>query len=262
MKKLGLALGAGGSRGIAHIGFLKALEDNGIKPDYIAGTSMGSVIGSFYAMGISPSYMIKVALSLRKRDLLDLSPVAIKNGTLLKSKKMAALLRRYLHDTLIEDLRIPFACVGLDIISGEKVIFDQGEVAVAVQASSSIPMVFAPVSYENMLVADGAPLCRVPVEEVRNLGADVVVAVDVLGPIREMEEIKSILGYTLRIIDIYDSTVNDYALKQNPPDMLCVPELDDMSQYKIDSAQMQRAYEMGYESALNIIDDLKRKLNS
>ena len=106
MKKLGLALGAGGSRGIAHIGFLKALEDNGIKPDYISGTSMGSVVGSFYAMGISPSYMIKVALSLRARDLLDLSPIAIKNGTLLKSKKMSALLHRYLHDTLIEDLKI------------------------------------------------------------------------------------------------------------------------------------------------------------
>ncbi len=260
MKKLGLALGAGGSRGIAHIGFLKALEDNGIKPDYITGSSMGSVVGSFYAMGISPSYMIKVALSLHARDLLDLSPIAIKNGTLLKSKKMSALLRRYLHDTLIEDLKIPFACVGLDIISGKKVVFDQGEVATAVQASSSIPMVFAPVAYENMLVADGAPLCRVPVEEARNLGADVVVGVDVLGPVREMEELKSIFGYMLRILDIYDCKVSEYALKDNPPDILCTPELGDMSQYKIIPAQMQNAYERGYESALSIIDELKRKL--
>ncbi|MBR4419993.1 MAG: patatin-like phospholipase family protein [Clostridia bacterium] len=262
MKKLGLALGAGGARGIAHIGFLKALEDNGIKPDFIAGTSMGSVIGSFYALGFSPSYMIKTALALKPRELLDVSPVAIKNGTLLKSKKMSALLRRYLHEIQIEDLKIPFACVGLDIISGEKVVFTQGDVANAVQASSSIPMVFAPIAYENMLVADGGPVCRVPIQEVKDLGADVVVGVDVLGPVREMDELKSIFGYILRIIDVYDSKVNELNLEKNPPDILCTPDLGNMSQYKIDSEQMQLAYKKGYESAINIIDELKRKLNS
>ena len=92
MKTLGLALGAGGSRGVAHVGFLKALEENGIKPDFIAGTSIGSVVGAFYAIGYSPDYMLKVALGLKSRDILDLSPLAIKNGTLLKSKKMAAIL--------------------------------------------------------------------------------------------------------------------------------------------------------------------------
>ena len=260
MKKLGLALGAGGARGIAHIGFLKGLEDNGIKPDFIAGTSMGSVVGSLYSLGISPSYMIKTALALRPRDLLDLSPMAIKNGTLLKSKKMSALLRRYLHEIQIEDLKIPFACVGLDIISGEKVVFTQGDVATAVQASSSIPMVFAPIAYENMLVADGAPVCRVPVQEVKNLGADVVVGVDVLGPVREMDELKSILGYIIRIIDIYDSKVSELALEKNPPDILCTPDLGNMSQYKIDSDKMKFAYDKGYEAALNIVDDLKKKL--
>jgi NTE family protein len=260
MKKLGLALGAGGARGIAHIGFIKALEDNGIKPDYIAGTSMGSVVGGFYALGFSPSYMIKTALALKPKDLLDLSPMAIKNGTLLESKKMSSMLRKYFHEIQIEDLKIPFACVGLDIISGEKVVFTQGEVATAVQASSSIPMIFAPVAYENMLVADGAPVCRVPVQEVKNLGADVVVGVDVLGPVREMDEIKSILGYILRVIDIYDSKVSELTLEKNPPDILCTPDLGNMSQYKIDSKQMQIAYEKGYECALNIVDDLKKKL--
>ena len=195
MKTLGLALGAGGSRGVAHVGFLKALEENGIKPDFIAGTSIGSVVGAFYAIGYSPDYMLKVALGLKSRDILDLSPLAIKNGTLLKSKKMAAILRRFLKDEQIEYLDIPFACVGLDIISGKKVVFDQGDLALAVQASSSIPMVFAPVEYENMLVADGCPVARVPVEEVRKMGADVVVAVDVLGGVHEMEELKSIFGY-------------------------------------------------------------------
>ena len=260
MKTLGLALGAGGSRGIAHIGFLKALEDNGIKPDYIAGSSMGSVVGAFYAYGYSLDYMLNLAMALKARDLLDLSPMAIKNGTLLKSKKMATILKRYLGNTKIEHLNIPFACVGLDIVSGKKVVFDQGEVALAVQASSSIPMVFAPVEYENMLIADGCPVDRVPVEEVRKMGADVIVAVDVLGDVREMDELKSIIHYLLRIVDIYDAQVNNAKLQEQKPDILCVPDLGNMSQYRIRSKEMQFAYTRGYESAMNIMEDIKRAL--
>ena len=95
---------------------------------------------------------------------------------------------------------------------------------------------------------------------IKNLGADVVVGVDVLGPVREMDEIKSILSYILRVIDIYDSKVSELTLEKNPPDILCTPDLGNMSQYKIDSKQMQIAYEKGYECALNIVDDLKKKL--
>lgn len=260
MKKLGLALGAGGARGVAHIGFLKALEDNGIKPSYISGSSMGSIIGACYAMGITPAYMIKIVTSLRSRDILDLSPTALKNGTLLKSKKMADILTRYLGDTEFEDLHLPFSCVGTDIISGNKVVFSQGRVATAIQASSSIPLVFAPVAYDNMLVADGGLVTRVPVEEVKNMGADVVVAVDVLGPLREIDEIKSIFNYFFRLIDVFDSQVNKLNLEKHPVDFYCAPSMGDMSQYKIDSAKMQFAYDKGYESAMNIMDRLKQKL--
>lgn len=262
MKKLGLALGAGGARGVAHIGFLQALEDNHIKPDFIAGSSMGSIIGACYSMGLSPKYMLKIVSALRSRDILDLSPSALKNGTLLKSKKMSALLTRYLGETEFDDLKIPFSCVGTDIISGEKVVFSQGRVATAIQASSSIPMVFAPVEYDNMLIADGCLVTRVPVEEVRKMGADVVVGVDVLGPIREMEEIKSIFNYFFRLIDVYDHQVNKYNLEKHPCDFYCAPQMGDMSQYKIDSSKMQFAYDKGYESALSIIDRLKQKLDN
>ncbi len=262
MKKLGLALGAGGARGVAHIGFLKALEDNGIKPSFISGSSMGSVVGACYAMGITPEYMIKIVSALRARDILDLSPTALKNGTLLKSKKMAALLSRYLGDTEFEDLHLPFCCVGTDIISGGKVVFKQGRVATAIQASSSIPLVFAPVAYENMLIADGSLVTRVPVEEVKNMGADVVVAVDVLGPISEMDEIKSIFSYFFRLIDVYDSQVNKMNLEKHPADFYCAPAMGDMSQYKIDGDKMRFAYEKGYESAMKIMDRLKQKLNN
>ena len=112
----------------------------------------------------------------------------------------------------------------------------------------------------NMLIADGGVVDRVPVDVVREMGAEVVVGVDVLGPVREIDELKSIFGYMLRVFDIYDSEVSALNLKNNPPDILCTPDLGNMSQYKINPAQMEHAYNMGYESGLNIIDELKRKL--
>ena len=175
---------------------------------------------------------------------------------------MAGRLTRYFGAAEFDDLNIPFTCVGADIISGNKVVFSQGRVATAIQASSSIPLVFAPVAYENMLVADGSLVSRVPVEEVKKMGADVVVAVDVLGPIREMDEIKSIFGYFFRLIDVYDNQVNKLNLEKHPADFYCAPDMGDMSQYKIDSDKMQFAYQKGYESALKIINRLKQKLNS
>lgn len=260
MKKLGLALGSGGARGVAHIGFLKALDDNGIKPYCISGSSMGSVVGACYAHGLTPEYMLNIALALKMRDIFDLSPSAIHSGTLLKSKKLSAILNKFLNYVTFDDLNMPFSCVGTDLISGKKVIFSQGDVATAVQASSSIPLVFAPVEYDNFLVADGGVLCRLPIEETRNLGADVVVAVDVLGPLSDMDEIKSIMKYLFRIIDIADCNTTRLNGERFPADIYVTPDLGDMSQYKIDREKIKMSYEEGYKSALSIMEELKFRL--
>ena len=111
MKKLGLALGSGGARGVAHIGFLQALDDNGIKPQFISGCSMGSVVGSCYALGMRPKDMMDAVRNLKARDLLDLNIAAIRQGTLLKSKKLLAVLKRFLGHTTFEELKIPFEIV-------------------------------------------------------------------------------------------------------------------------------------------------------
>lgn len=251
MKKLGIALGGGGSRGIAHIGFLQALDDLGIKPQAISGCSIGSVVGSCYCMGMSPKDMYDAAMALRPRELLDPGVTALKNGTLLKSKKMIAVLRRFLGNTSFDQLKIPFACVGTDIGSGKKVVFSQGDVATAVQASSSIPFIFQAVEYQGKMVADGGVVCRVPTKEVRALGADVVVSVDILGPLNQTTEIKSIFGYMLRVIDIYDNKVNDVNIKKDKSDLYLTPDIGDMSQYKIERKKMQLAYEKGYECAVS-----------
>lgn len=257
MKKLGLALGSGGARGVAHIGFLQALEDNGIKPQFISGCSMGSVVGSCYAIGMRPKDMMDIVSNLRVRDLLDPDINAFRKGTLLKSKKLLAVLRRFLGHITFDSLRIPFACVGADLITGKKVLFNSGEVAPAVQASSSIPLVFQPVEKDGMVICDGGVVCRVPVREVKDLGAEVVVAVDVLGPLRDDADVRGMLRYFLRLVDVYDNAISEKNRIEDPADIFVAPDLGSISQYKIDRNNFEACYKKGYECALSVMDDIK-----
>lgn len=256
MKKLGLALGSGGARGVAHIGFLQALEESGIKPSFIAGSSMGSVVGACYAMGMRPKEMLNEVLNLKMKDIVDFSPAALKAGSLLKSKKLNATLSKYMGGVTFEDLRIPFKCVGTDVISGNEVIFSQGDLTTAVQASSSIPLFFQPVDYDDMLVCDGGVVCRVPVQTVRNMGAEAVIGVDVLGSLREIEEINGFIGYLMRLIDIYDCRITKSYNAEHPADLFLAPELEDMSQYSINIEKMKFAYVQGYKIAKQHMDEI------
>lgn len=258
MKKLGLALGSGGARGVAHVGFLQALEDNGIKPACISGCSMGAVVGAAYSSGMTPRTMLKTATLLKKKDLLDISAFPITSGAILRSEKVKRIFDKLYRGANIEELSMPFSCIGADVVSGKKVVFDQGPVSLAVRASSAIPLVFKPVEYENMLVADGGILCRLPVSEVKALGADVVIAVDVLGPLREMGDVKNIFSYFLRLIDIYDNRITSLLTERSDADLILTPDLGDVSQYKIENVQF--CYDRGYDCAMQKIDEIKALL--
>jgi len=260
MKKLGLALGSGGARGVAHIGFLQALDDNNIRPDYISGCSMGSVVGGCYAHGMKPQDMLYAVLKLRVRDLIDLDLGAMRKGTLMKSKKLLSVLRRFLGHTKFNELDIPFSCVGADLLTGEKVLFDNGEVAPAVQASSSIPLVFQPIEKDGRLICDGGVVCRVPVQEVRDLGAEVVVSVDVLGKLRGKVEMRGIIRYLMRLVDIYDNEITERNKLVCPSDMYVIPDLGDISQYKIDKSNFEVCYKKGYECGLQSVDGIRKLL--
>ena len=256
MKKLGLALGSGGARGVAHVGFLQALEESGITPSFIAGSSMGSVVGACYAMGMRPKEMLNEILKLKAKDVVDFSPTTLKAGSLLSSKRMHATLAKYMGGMQFEDLRIPFRCVGVDVISGKEVIFSQGDLTTAVQASSSIPLFFQPVDYDDMLVCDGGVLCRVPIRTVKQMGAQVVIGFDVLGPLREIEEINGVMGYFLRLIDIYDCRITQTHRKENPADLFLAPDLGDMSPYVINTEKLKFAYIQGYKTAKAHMDEI------
>ncbi len=259
-KTLGLALGSGGSRGVAHAGFLQALDEEGIKPDYIAGCSMGAVIGGCYASGMTVEEIHKIVLKLKKRDIIDINP-SISQMSLLRGKKVRDLLVEHVKVKNIEDFPIPFKCVATELYSGGLHVFSSGEAALAIQASSSIPAVFRPVKHDNKLFVDGGCLCRVPVKTVKEMGADVVVAVDVLKNCSEhITKLGNILDMVLRVFDVMDNnnTVNLRERDGHLCDLWLEPEMKGMSQYVI--KDLDKAYEEGYVLGKENIQKIKELL--
>jgi len=254
-KKLGFALGAGGSRGVAHVGFLKAMEEEGIRPDFITGCSMGSVIGATYASGMSIEEMEKAVFKLR---LLDLIAPTGKRGGLFETRKIRKLLERYIGNPDFSDLKIPFRCIAVDMISQEVVEFAQGKVLDGVVASSSIPAIFKPTEREGMRLVDGGILERVPYRYAKNMGAEVVVAVDVLGWRTGQEKMPSTLGVLLEMIDIMDNerTRRQKERDTDKYDLWLEPELGDMSPYSF--KQFTFARDKGYEIGKRYAQEIKK----
>ncbi len=247
-KTLGLALGSGGSRGVAHVGFLKALEEEGIKPDFISGCSMGAVVGCCYASGMSVDDMKEALLNLKSRDIIDVSPAIISKMAILRSKKIEDLLVSYLGDKNLEDLQIPFTCVATELYSGKLHVFKKGKAAIAVQASSTVPAVFRPVETDGKMFVDGGCLCRVPVHVVKKMGADVVVAVDVLKNAAEpVDKVHNIVSMVLRVFDIMDThqTEQRRKIENGNCNLLIEPYIKEMSQYAV--KDLEKAYNAGYE---------------
>ncbi|HEV7699898.1 MAG TPA: patatin-like phospholipase family protein [Pyrinomonadaceae bacterium] len=177
--KVGLALSGGGARGFAHIGVLKALVENGIPIDMIAGTSAGSIVGAAYASGMSVDELYAMA---RRVGWLNMTRPSLSPLGALSNAPMGRFLARELGVARIEDLRMPFAAVGYDLTRCAEVVFkDAGDLIFAVRTSCAVPGVFAPlIGADGHLLVDGGVTTPLPVSVVRDMGADVVIAVDVL----------------------------------------------------------------------------------
>lgn len=202
--KIALVLGAGGARGFCHIGVIRALLENGIYPDIVTGSSMGSIIGASYCYGMPIDKIEEMAIKVRNRHFSDLNLAFFTNIGLLQSKKMSAILKRLFGDTRIEDLKIPYAAASVDFMSGELVIMDKGLLWEAARASSAIPLIFMPYEKDGMVLYDGGLLCRMPIQTAKDMGADVVIAVDALGPIRRNERPDNLIKVMLRAYHILD----------------------------------------------------------
>lgn len=260
-RRLGFAFGAGGSRGIAHIGFLQAMEEAGIRPDLISGCSMGAVVGACYAAGITPSEMKKAALGLKLIDLAALNPAPFHRNGLMKTTKVRRKIAGLIGEKDFSELEIPFVCVATDLVGGREVVLNSGNVVDAVVASGSIPGVFTPASIgEYRMLVDGGILERVPTKELKEMGADVIVAVDVLGDLPRVKEVKGRLVDTvLRIIDIMDTRMTERKhLARKYVDLWLEPDLGGMDQYAV--KDLAFAYEEGYKLGKTSVEKVKSLL--
>lgn len=174
--KIALVLGAGASKGFAHIGVLKILETNKIPIHLIVGTSVGSVVGSLYAYGFNAFDLQRLSFSIEQKDIVDLT---IPDNGFIKGEKLEEFVNKTLKNTPIEKLKIPFYAIATEIQNGQETVFARGNTGQAVRASSSIPGVFRPVKIGDKVYVDGGVVSPVAVEAAKRLGADVVIAVDI-----------------------------------------------------------------------------------
>lgn len=179
-KKVGLALGGGAAKGLAHIGVLEVLQREGIPIDMIAGSSIGALVGAAYAQGKDVSEIKRVAIDLGSRRVSFLLEPAISKTGLIRGRRIENALRSIIGDAKFEDLGIPFACVAADISNGDEVIIKQGLVWPAVRASSSLPVLFSVANWEGRHLLDGSLANPVPVSVVKDMGADFIIAVNVV----------------------------------------------------------------------------------
>lgn len=176
MKKIGLALGGGAAHGVAHIGVLQVLEEHGIPIDYISGCSAGAIVGGLYATG-SDMYMAgKLATTIEMSSFID---ITIPRTGFIKGDKAEKLVDMLTKGKNAEECVIPFSAIACDILSGECVTLSNGRVSKICHASFAMPGIFEPVNIDGMQLIDGGAMTRIPSEQVRKMGADYVIAVDV-----------------------------------------------------------------------------------
>ena len=242
--KLGLALGGGGCRGVGHIGALKAFEELGIKFDYVAGTSVGSIIASLYALGKTPDEMIEIVKNIKKKEVTKGSIPFIKPA---KTERLEELLNRVYGDIMVfSEMKIPLTVVCTDLKTGKEVDFDYGNVAKVVSGSCAVPGVFTPVVHEGMHLVDGGLRNNVPVDVVKKMGANVVFAIDV-------NHLRGTGTNSLSTISVLSSTIGimmqskiDKTLEM--ADLIFEPSLETFSPLKLDS--IDEMIQIGYDTVM------------
>ncbi len=262
---VGLALSGGGARGLAHIGVLKALEEMRIPIDYIAGTSIGSVVGGLYAIGYSPEDLEWVMRSVdwervfrpsldrsrknyqeRQEDkdyFVDLEIGLSKKGPasgkgFAGGQQLMLELQRLVGSLSVEnfdDFPIPYRAVATDLNAAKPYIMDHGDLAMAMRASMAVPLVFGPVKHHGRMLADGGILNNLPVDVVRDMGADIVIAVNVSSPLNTLDENASILAATYQSIDV--ALIQNTIQSLQKADILITPDLHGLGASDFDQGE-------------------------
>jgi NTE family protein len=269
--KIGLALGGGGARGLAHIGVLKVIERAGIQIDLIAGTSMGGLIGAMAAANLPlaeiEASIIELASTKQMSRLIDFS---LSKRGLLKGMRIYDLLADTLGaDLTFADLDRTLAVVATDTRSNREIVLDEGRVIDAVRATISVPGFFVPVEYQNMSLVDGGMVNNVPVDVVLGMGADLVIAVDVMPnfsrnvPGKMPEEvmldlpvIPGVLHEAFNMVYFMMSVITDLKLAVNPPHVLIRPSLPADIGVLIGFDRAREIIDLGEKAAVNAYEEL------
>ncbi len=250
---IGIALGGGAARGAAHIGVLRALEEHDLKPDYIAGTSIGAVVGGLYAFGVSLDDLRKAAQDL---SWMDLAGATLSRFGLLRNQELGKLVERFVGDRRMEDAPLPFAAVATDIHSGEPVILKEGRLTDAILASTAIPGIFVPAELNGRMLVDGGLVENVPLSPLKAMGAEVLVAVNLNGAHR-YDKPESVIDIILNAMDIAIDTTTRGQLEA--ADVLISMDLADYS--RTDASDVRELVAEGYHAATLKLRDIEKALD-
>ncbi len=209
--KIGLALGGGAARGFAHVGVIAALEEAGIKPDLVVGTSAGSLVAAIYATGKTAGQLQQVALSMEEAEITDWTLPCFGRGV-LRGEALARYINVQVNNKLIESMVIPLGIVATDLRTGQGALFQRGDTGMAVRASSAVPSVFNPVKIGAAEYVDGGLVSPVPVRYARQMGAQLVIAVDISSA-PEGNAADSQLQILLQTFAIMGKSINSFELK-------------------------------------------------
>ena len=258
--KIGLALSAGGVRGFAHVGTLEVLDNAGLPIDALAGTSMGSVVGSLYAAGLPTEKLWEISSHITINNISpDFNLMGLFHFLFSKKLPSSANLVNFFYEQLgdiqFEDMKIPFSCAAMDVKTGERVVFNSGPLAIAVRASMNLPGVFEPVQYRHRALVDGAVVDYLPVESVRTMGADYIIA-SVTPPDFFSKTPQTVAAYLLRVGDVRGAAmIEEAAQKAN---FVLTNRVLDIGTLELD--KLHKAGEVGVIEAHRHLEELQEDI--
>ena len=248
---VGLALGGGSARGFAHIGVIRALQENKIPVDVVSGCSMGAIIGAIYCAGGDLERLLKICMQMTAREMMDL--VVPRRG-LVKGAKFENLIQLFTKNRDFDQMDIPFACVACDLWAGKTKLFNSGKVYPAVRASMSIPGIFEPKWIDGVMYVDGGILDNVPVDAAKELGADIVIGSDVcIHKAEPAEPSQRLIDILYRATDLLEYQANKHQLSQ--ADVLISPQVGFIDQFEVEKSA--QCAEIGYKTTLAKMDQIK-----
>lgn len=252
--RIGLALGGGAARGFAHVGVIQVLEEAGIRPQYVAGTSAGSLVAALYASGMSGAQLRQVAVAMQEAAITDWVLPLFNRGA-LKGDALAQYVNQQVQGRQIENMSLPLGIVATDLRTGDAVVFRRGNTGTAVRASSAVPGVFLPVKIGEREYVDGGLVAPVPVQQARQMGANFVIAVDISSD-PQSGETGDVFKILLQTFTIMGRSINALALRQ--ADVVVQPSLNGVG--SADFASRERSIEQGRQAMLVALPRLREKL--